>query len=94
MKFASRRLCEVNWQATRRLIKEVNEGEYPFYEGQVWADPNMEQAANYMRRLVEDDAYRAAVAKAGCSYIKTYHNPKTVGENYRSRLMELGLLDD
>ena len=73
---------------------EVNKGEYPFYKGQVWADPNMDQVVEYMRKLVEDDVYRDAVAKAGCSYIKTHHNAETVGQNYRSRLIELGLLDD
>ena len=73
---------------------EVNKGEYPFYKGQVWADPNMDQVVEYMRKLVEDDVYRDAVAKAGCSYIKTFHNSETVGENYRSRLIELELLDD
>jgi len=47
-----------------------------------------------MRRLVEDDTYRNTVAKAGRSYIKTNHNSEAVGKNYRSRLIELGLLDD
>ena len=73
---------------------EVNEGEYPFYQGQVWADPNIDQAANYMQKLVEDDVYRCAIAKAGCSYIKTYHNSETIGGNYRSRLIELELLGE
>jgi len=47
-----------------------------------------------MRKLVEDDVYRCAIAKAGCSYIKTYHNPTTIGENYQSRLIELELLGE
>jgi glycosyltransferase involved in cell wall biosynthesis len=72
---------------------EVKKGEYPFYKGQVWADPNIDQAASYMRRLVEDEIYRNTVAKAGHAYIKTNHNSKTVGQGYRSRLVELGLLD-
>ena len=73
---------------------EVKEGEYPFCKGQVWADPNIDQASNYMRRLVEDESYRNAVAQSGFSYIKTHHNAEVVGINYRSRLIELGLLDD
>ena len=43
-------------------------------------------------KLVEDDVYRCAIAKAGCSYINTYHNSETIGGNYRSRLIELELL--
>jgi glycosyltransferase involved in cell wall biosynthesis len=75
-------------------LVEVKKGEYPYSKGQVWADPNIDQAASYMRRLVEDEIYRNTVAKAGHSYIKTNHNPEAVGKNYRSRLIELGLLDD
>jgi len=73
---------------------EVKKGEYPFFKGQVWADPSIDQASSYMRRLVEDESYRNAVAQSGCSYIKTHHNAEVVGKNYRSRLIELGLIDD
>ncbi len=76
-----------------KLIK-VKKGEYPYPKGQVWADPNVDQAASYMRRLVEDDTYRNSIAKAGYSYIKENHNSEIVGENYRSRLIKLGILDD
>jgi glycosyltransferase involved in cell wall biosynthesis len=73
---------------------EVKEGEYPFFKGQVWADPSIHQASNYMRRLVEDESYRDTVAQSGFSYIKTHHNAEVVGINYRNRLIELGLLDN
>jgi len=72
---------------------EVKKDEYPLSKGQVWADPDVGQAANYMRRLVEDDFYRNTVAEAGRLYIRTNHNSETVGKNYQSRLVELGLLD-
>jgi glycosyltransferase involved in cell wall biosynthesis len=72
-----------------KLIK-VNEGEYPFSKNQFWADPNLEHASSYMQRLVENDSYRKSIAEAGRSYIKANHNPKTVGQNYRRRLIELG----
>jgi glycosyltransferase involved in cell wall biosynthesis len=72
-----------------KLIK-VNEGEYPFSKNQFWADPNLEHASSYMQRLVENDSYRKSIAEAGRSYIKANHNPKTVGQNYKRRLIELG----
>ena len=72
-----------------KLIK-VNEGEYPFSKNQFWADPNLEHASSYMQKLVENDSYRKSIAEAGRSYIKANHNPKTVGQNYRKRLIELG----
>ncbi|SVD30373.1 uncharacterized protein METZ01_LOCUS383227, partial [marine metagenome] len=73
---------------------EVGEGEYPFSEGQVWADPNIDQASDYMRKLVKDDEYRYTISKAGYSYIKTYHSYETAGEKYRDRLVGLGLLNE
>ncbi len=42
-------------------LVDVRPGEYPFGEGQAWADPDLGQAAFHMRRLVEDPAYAAAV---------------------------------
>jgi glycosyltransferase involved in cell wall biosynthesis len=72
----------------------VRKDEYPLSKGQVWADPNLGQAAIYMKRLVEDEVYRNTIAKAGRSYIKTNHNTEIVGKNYRSRLIELGLLSN
>ena len=73
---------------------EVKKGEYPYSKGQVWADPNLDQAASYIRRLVEDDTYRNTIAKAGRSYIKTNHNSEAVGKNYSNRLIELGLINN
>ncbi len=72
----------------------VKEGEYPFWEGQVWADPSVDQAASYMQKLVADKTYCEKVAEAGRSYIKTFHSAEAVGKVYRSRLAELGLLDE
>ena len=71
------------------LIK-VGEKEYPFAEGQVWADPDVEHAAGYMRRLVEDEGYRKSLAARGQSFIRDQHNCAVIGERYLGRLRELG----
>ena len=49
------------------LIK-VGEKEYPFAQGQVWADPDVEHAAWYMRRLVDDENYRKSLAAKGQNF--------------------------
>ena len=67
----------------------MNEGEYPFSKNQFWADPNLDHASSYMKKLVENISYRKSIAQAGRSYIKANHNLKTVGQNYRRRLIEL-----
>jgi glycosyltransferase involved in cell wall biosynthesis len=69
----------------------VKKGEYPHGAGQVWADPDIYQAANYMRRLASDKVYREKLTNAGRAYIETYHSAESVGKVYRNRLVELGL---
>jgi glycosyltransferase involved in cell wall biosynthesis len=71
---------------------EVGKNEYPFAKGQVWADPDVEHAAWYMRQLVEDEDYRKAKAMSGQSYIREHHNCAVIGKGYAVRLKALGLL--
>jgi glycosyltransferase involved in cell wall biosynthesis len=70
----------------------VGKNEYPFHQGQVWADPNVDHAAWYMRRLVEDADYRQAIATNGQSHIRTHHNSAVIGKGYADRLKTLGLV--
>jgi glycosyltransferase involved in cell wall biosynthesis len=72
------------------LIK-VEEKEYPFAKGQVWADPDVDHAAWYMRKLVDDENYRKSLAAKGQSFIRDQHNCRVIGERYQNRLRELGL---
>jgi glycosyltransferase involved in cell wall biosynthesis len=74
-----------------RLIP-VGPHEYPHAEGQQWADPDLDQAARYMRRLVEEPAFGAALAERGRRLVEAQHGVKPVGERYRARLAELGLV--
>ncbi len=39
----------------------VNEGEYPAWEGQRWAEPDIGQAAAHLRRLADDPAFARAL---------------------------------
>jgi glycosyltransferase involved in cell wall biosynthesis len=72
------------------LIK-VGKKEYPFAKGQVWADPDVEHAAWYMRRLVDDEGYRKSLSARGQSHIRDQHNCAVIGGKYLDRLRELGL---
>jgi glycosyltransferase involved in cell wall biosynthesis len=70
----------------------VGEKEYPFAKGQLWADPDVDQAAGYMHRLKQDHDYRNSISKAAKQYIQSNHHPSVIGQKYRCRLQELGLL--
>jgi glycosyltransferase involved in cell wall biosynthesis len=71
------------------LIK-VGAKEYPFAQGQVWADPDVEHAAWYMRKLVDDGEYRKSISAKGQAFIRDQHNCRVTGERYQNRLRELG----
>ena len=79
--------CRVNYK-----LVEVGKKEYPFAKGQVWADPDVDHAAWYMRKLVDDEGYRNSLAAKGQAFIRDQHNCTVTGERYLSRLRELGLV--
>jgi glycosyltransferase involved in cell wall biosynthesis len=57
---------ETGWPVDYRLIP-VQPGTYPFHDGQVWADADIDHAAWQMRRIVEDRSEverRCAAARA------------------------------
>lgn len=79
--------CLVDYQ-----LVPVGEHEYPHAAGQVWADPDLEQAAGYMRRLVSEPVWGAALAEKGRQLVAAQHGLLPVGQRYRARLEELRFL--
>lgn len=79
--------CLVDYQ-----LIPLQENDYPFWQGQVWADADVTQAAWYMRRLVEDPAWASAVGAAAEQFIKTRHSYRAVGLCQRKRLERLGVI--
>lgn len=71
----------------------VKEGEYPFPEGQVWADPDIDQAAYYLRRVYENYEYRTSIGWRAKLDIKSNYSPAVIGERIKARLRILGLSD-
>ncbi len=71
----------------------IKPDEYVYYEkGQVWADPNIEHAAQYMKTLYEDSVFYQKIATAGKKFIDSNYNHQIIGERFCSRLKLLGLL--
>jgi len=79
--------CIVDYQ-----LVPVGPHEYPHATGQHWADPDLEQAAWYMRRLVSDPAWGAALADRGRELVEAQHGLLPVGQRYRARLEKLGFV--
>jgi glycosyltransferase involved in cell wall biosynthesis len=58
----------------------------PYSKGQTWADPDVEHAAWWMRRLVDDAALRAQLGARAQATIAERFAPEVIGRRYRRRL--------
>ena len=90
-----------NWSANTEFMTEeaacpvdyelvpVN-GAYRFDNGKMkWAEPDVHQAAGYLRRLRDDPAYYARKAEAGKRLITERLSPKTCADRIRKRFNEI-----
>ncbi|MDO3676046.1 glycosyltransferase family 4 protein [Paenibacillus ehimensis] len=64
----------------------------PYGAQQVWADPDIGQAAGHMRNLVRHADWRSRIAAAGQQTIRSRYSPSAVGRLIEHRLTHLGLL--
>jgi glycosyltransferase involved in cell wall biosynthesis len=64
----------------------VGEGEYPGASGQVWAEPDIEQAAAAMRRISQDPGLVRQLGRSGRELIRRQYDPKLVGIQYLERI--------
>jgi glycosyltransferase involved in cell wall biosynthesis len=64
----------------------VRPGEYPFHEGQVWLDPDLEAAADAMRRVADDPTERNRRGAKGPEMVSARYSPEAVGRRYFERL--------
>lgn len=74
-----------------KLIK-VGADYGPYKAYQVWADPDIEQAAHFMRKLVSEPEWRKIIAIKGQETIRTKFSPTAVGELIKQRLIKIGML--
>jgi glycosyltransferase involved in cell wall biosynthesis len=71
----------------------VQQGEYMYQGlGLHWAEPNVDQAARLMRRLVDDAAFRDRIARAGQETIRTRFTAAATAKLMRERLRALGMI--
>ncbi|NOU66232.1 glycosyltransferase [Paenibacillus sp. LMG 31461] len=64
----------------------------PYKAYQSWANPDLDHAVYYMRRLVSDPEYYQQIASLGQQTIKNDFSPEAVGKQAEDRLRQLGLL--
>ena len=70
-------------------LVQVQPGDYPFSRGEMWAEPNVQQACEYMRELVEDSTFARPLAQKGVELIRNSFNTTAMGKRYKKRLSTL-----
>jgi glycosyltransferase involved in cell wall biosynthesis len=63
----------------------VGQDEYPGADGQVWAEPDIEEAAAAMRRIAGDRPLAQRLGRAGRARIHEFYDPEVVGARYLDR---------
>jgi glycosyltransferase involved in cell wall biosynthesis len=66
----------------RHEFIDVRPGDYPHAGGQRWADPDLEEAGRWMRRVARRPAWAAALAKRGQERVREQFDPEAGGRRW------------
>lgn len=72
-------------------LVSLGEGDYPYWEGQHWAEPDFRDAASHMRRLFDDSELRATMADAAMRSIMATNSKTACAEAVIKRLGAIGV---
>lgn len=67
----------------------IGDGEYPNWEGQEWAEPDVAQAASIMTCLVDDPEAGRRTGRRASRDIRTNLSPLAVGVQAKNRILEI-----
>jgi glycosyltransferase involved in cell wall biosynthesis len=67
-------------------LQPVIEGEYPHYQDQVWADPDVTQATEFLIRIVDDPEHARAIGQKARAHMQRHFSDAILGASYRRRL--------
>lgn len=70
-------------------LTPVGHGEYPFPDGQVWAEPDAAHAVDHMRRLVDDRAFGRMIGAKARTDMQSRFSAEAVGAGIAARLREI-----
>ena len=68
-------------------VVPIGEGADPYPPEGTWAEPNLDHAAEQMRRVFEDREGTAARARRGAAEIRVTHSAQAAGHSFRERLV-------
>ena len=75
----------------KKTLLEENIG--PYKKGDEWAEPDIDEAAKFMRVVYENKELINEVGKRGREYIQGNFSPKTIGEIIEKRVEQIGQIN-
>ncbi|WP_338115844.1 glycosyltransferase [Paenibacillus monticola] len=72
-------------------LVQLNHDHGPYKAYQYWADPDVEHASRYMRKLCDDKNFYEEISSKGEEHIKKNFSPQAIGELIKSRLQYISL---
>ena len=70
-------------------LTQLSHDIYPFKKGTVWAEPDLDHAADLMRLVANDEAIREKIGKAASESIRRHFSPQRIGKLMRDRLQSI-----
>ncbi|WP_138227203.1 glycosyltransferase [Paenibacillus algicola] len=62
----------------------------PYKAYQYWAEPDINHASEFMKKLVDDNKFYTDIGSEGQTFIKKYYSPSSVGQEISKRLKYIG----
>ncbi len=96
--FLGKPVIATDWSGTAEFVNAANgcpisyrlvtlaDDHGPYSRGYTWAEPDVDHAAHWMRRLVEDEALRTRLGAQAAADIRRLFSPAVIGRRYRQRL--------
>lgn len=72
----------------RHSLIPVGDGEYPHWQDQVWADPDIDEAAHYMVQVCAAPEVGRRIGKLARAHMLRYASYRVSGSRYASRLRD------
>ncbi len=96
-------VISTNWSATTEFLNhsngcpvdfklvELKKSFGPYTQGQIWADPDSDHAAELMRKLFSDSQFSKEIGEQAARTIRERFSPEVVGKIYEKRLKSFAL---
>lgn len=70
-------------------LRPVQPGEYPYSQGNTWAEPDLKAAAEMMRDVATRSLELQKRAAQGAAFVRQHYGPKAIGTLMASRLHQI-----